>query len=85
MVEMDPWEKVRAALEDPNWDFRSIDGIAKETKLDPIEVEAAISRNMSKVRRARSREGENLYTLDSRPMRAREVMALMQRLASKSL
>ena len=85
MVGIDPWEKVRSALGNPNWDFRSIEGIAKETELDPLEVRDAILRNMAQVRQARSREGDIIYTLESRPMRAREVLAVVQRLASKSL
>lgn len=84
-MEMDGWERVRAALEDPTWDFRSIDGIARDTALDPREVREAISRNMSQVRQARSRGGEIVFTLESRPVRAREVVALVQRLASKAL
>lgn len=85
MVGIDAWEKVRSALGNPDWDFRSIDGIAKETELDPLEVREAILRNMSQVRQARARDGNIIYTLDSRPMRAREVMAVVHRLASKSL
>ena len=77
MAGIDIWQKVRSALGNPNWDFRSIEGIAKETELDPREVREAILHNMSEVRQARSRDGNIIYTLESRPVRPREVMAVV--------
>ena len=85
MIGTDVWEKVRSALDNPNWDFRSIEGIARETELDPQEVREAILQNMSEVREARSRDGNIIYTLESRPIRAREIIAVVHRLASKAL
>lgn len=85
MVGTDIWEKVRSALGNPNWDFRSIAGIARELELDPQDVREAILQNMSEVREARSRDGKIIYTLESRPMRAREIIAVVHRLASKAL
>lgn len=35
---MNEIEKVIAALENPNYDWRTIDGIAKDTKLSPEKV-----------------------------------------------
>ena len=85
MVGIDAWEMVRSALGNPDWDLRSIEGIAWETELDPLEFREAILRNRSQVRQARSRDGNIIYMLESRPIRAREFMAVVHRLASKSL
>ena len=85
MIGTDIWEKVRSALGNPNWDFRSIEGIARETELDPQEVREAILQNISEVREARSGDGNIIYTLESRPIRAREIIAVVHRLASKVL
>ena len=37
-----PWDKVLNALEDPKWDFRTVDSIAQETSLDPSDVQGSI-------------------------------------------
>ena len=80
MVEQrDDWAKVQAALANPNWDFRTVDGIARETGLPRKHVERLLQGNRAAVRRAVSRRGrargwQLVYTLRSRPTRFREVV-----------
>ena len=75
----DDWAKVQAALANPNWDFRTVDGIASETNLPREHVERLFRRHGTAIRRAVSR-GERargwrfVYTLKSRPTRLREVV-----------
>ena len=77
------WSKVRAALADPQWDFRTIGGIAKVAQLDPGRVEHLIRGHRSEVRQTRSRDRKILYTLSSRPRKFREIVADIQMLASQ--
>lgn len=78
------WISVRSVLGSPKWDFRTVDGIAKETSLDPRQVEELIEQHRSEIRQTMSRDRQIVYTLKSRPLKVREVIAEIQRFASKS-
>lgn len=51
------WFKVKAALDDPEWDFRTIGGIAKETGLDPRQVEQLLAQHRREIRQTLLRDG----------------------------
>lgn len=80
MVEhRDDWPKVQAALANPDWDFRTVDGIARDTGLPRKHVERLLQEHRAAVRRTVSRRGrarnwQFVYTLKSRPTRFREVV-----------
>ena len=79
------WRKVHEALKDPQWDFRTIGGISRQTGLERDRVMELIEQHRSAVRQTVSRKREALYTLASRPRKIREIMADLQRFASNSL
>ena len=79
------WRKVREALGDSRWDFRTVGGISRQTGLDRNRVMELLEQQRPEVRQTISRKREPLYTLASRPMKMREIMADLQRFASNSL
>ncbi len=80
------WSKVRAALSDPRWDFRTVDGLARETGLGASDILGLLEAHRHEVRRAvsRDRKGRALYTTKSWPVGLREVIADLQAFAAKS-
>ena len=84
--DIDAWGKVRAALEDTRWDFRTIEGISRDTGLDIACVSEQLKQHRSEVRRAVSRDGKGreLYTTKPWPIGFREVVADIHAFASKS-
>ena len=82
---MNEWSRVHLALKDPKWDFRTVTGIAKDTGLDQVRVKRLLDQHRPEIRQAMSRDGRIIYTLKSRPMKIREVIANLQVFASKSL
>ena len=79
------WNAVHAALSDPRWDFRTVSGIASETGVSPDAVRDLIETHRSEIRQTISRDRQPVYTLRSRPMKMREVVADLRLYASKSL
>ena len=79
------WTKVHAALKDPRWDFRTVEGIAKETALEPDLIIRVLEAHRSDIRQTISRDRRTIYTLKSRPKKMREVIADIQTFASNSL
>ena len=77
------WEKVRAALANPGWDFRTVDGIARETRLSSNVVERLLAVNRSWIRQTLSQDHRVIYTLKSRPKKLREIFADIQLLVSR--
>lgn len=79
--------RVIEALADPQWDFRTISGIAKETKLGPEFIENTLKKNSQKIRCSKvpNHNGEALFTLNSRPETLREKLALWSIFIKKSL
>ena len=81
---MNEWRRVRKALDDPRWDFRTEAGIARDTGLDPGRVKRLLDRHRSEIRQTMSRDRRSIYTLKSRPMKVREVIANLQMFAGSS-
>ena len=81
---MEDWMKVHDALNDTKWDFRTIEGIAKQTDLDPERVGCLLGEYQSEIRQVIARNHEIIYTLRSRPVKVREVIADLQTFASSS-
>jgi hypothetical protein len=77
--------KVLETLADPEWDFRTIESIVRDTQLDRNEV-VRILENSPEVRQSLvpNRDGRPIFTLKSRPIKIREKAALIQRLLAKS-
>lgn len=83
----DPVEaKVIQQLEDPQWDFRTIEGIARATGLAEDNVEAALEQRPDVVREAlvRDAQGRRLFTLREKPVSRRERLAFLRSVAAKS-
>lgn len=81
---MDEWSRVHSALDDPKWDFRTVEGIVRDTGLEPERVKRLLDRHRSEIRQRMSRDRRIIYTLKSRPMKMREIIADLQVYASKS-
>ena len=79
------WPEIRAALQDPRWDFRTVTGIARETGFDPARVERVLEMHRSEIRQVAARNRQKIYTLKSRPKKMREVIADLQVFVSNSL
>ena len=79
------WGKVEKALQDPRWDFRTVNGIAKETHLSPRLVKRLLRTNESQLRRRilRRGQGEFIYTLKARPKKLREILFELQAFAGR--
>ncbi len=79
-------ELVRAALAEPEWEFRTIDGLSRDTGLQPEVVSRALRALGSTVRRAEvpGRDGKALFRLASRGVPARERLAVWRRSASRT-
>ena len=73
-------EKVRTALENPEWDFRTVEGISNETGLPVSTIEEVLKENPGLFRKshATDRAGRALFTTASRPIRWRERLAVWQ-------
>jgi hypothetical protein len=71
------WQKVETALRDPEWDFRTIESMASDTGLSIEQVESALNRHATEVRKAfiTDRQGRILYTLADKPVTMREFWA----------
>lgn len=67
-------EDLQAAVEDPHWDFRTVDGIAQDLGLPPSEVAEMLVDHAEIVRRSilTDRQGEPLYTARGRRPTVRE-------------
>lgn len=81
------WELVRKALEDPRWDFRTVESIARETGLDIASVRSLLDQHESDVRGPMlpDRDGRELFTSRHRARGWREIVHTIQRCVSKSL
>jgi len=84
----DDWARVKAALANPNWDFRTVDGIARETSLSREQVQRLLGRHEAAVRKALTRDTRLgtrrvAYTLRDRPTKLREVVDSILTFASQ--
>lgn len=85
LSDVDPLPIVEAALRDPQWSFRTVEGIARSTGLDEAEVRAGLYALGDRVRSPLSPDpsGRELYTAaDRKPSRRERYLALRQRLAT---
>ena len=88
MLSLSPEERmVVATLEDARWDFRTLEGIAKDTGLTKERIQQILESHAEIVRKSAipDRLGRELYTLRSRPMKGRELFALVRTFVSKSV
>ena len=84
----DPTERqVFGALANPAWDFRTIAGLAKETKISEDEVRAILNKYPNLVRKSAVPDlgGRELFTLTTRPVSAKETLALVRNFLAKSV
>ncbi len=67
-------ELLNAVLWDLRWDFRTVDGIARELNLDRATVQELLDRHTEVARRSvmNDKEGRSLYTAAGRPPTLRE-------------
>lgn len=58
------WQSIKQALENPNFKWRTISGVAKETGLPPITIVNSLSQHVDYVIRSSipSTNGEDLFT-----------------------
>ncbi len=83
----DPKEReVFAALANPEWDFRTISGIAEDTRLSESEVANVLDKHSDLVRKALvpDVQGRKLFTLKDRPTTVQEALAFMRAVLAKS-
>lgn len=87
MLDPDPWPSVAESLADPDWAFRTIPGLARDTGLAPDDVQAVLREHAADVRCAAlpDKRGNTLYTLAQRRLSFREVLYTAQRYASKGV
>ena len=81
-----PWDRVQMALANPNYEFRTLSGISRETGLKPDQVQKLLDQHKDKVRIAYStdREERLLYTLLDRPIKLQEYMSIIRTFVSSS-
>ncbi len=60
---MNPKQKVFAALKDPNWDWRSMEGIESATGLPRVEILKVLVHHNSKIETSQSQEHGTVYRL----------------------
>ena len=82
-----PLRLVIEALSEDKWDFRTIDGISKQTGLTRDEVTKALNLLVPHYARrspVRDDQGRSLYTLKSRKMRVAEKASFVRLLMTKA-
>ena len=79
------WEKILGALNNPKWDFRTVEGIAKETSLSPEVIQKQLDEHESEVRSFLWKgKQRTVYRSRSRGRTLREIVSHMQTFASQS-
>ncbi len=70
-------ELVEKSLQNSKWDFRTLEGIARETKLPKEKISKLLYENKNLFREslAPNSKGDRLFTLKSRPVKFREKIA----------
>ena len=87
MSDSDPeWTLLRSQLADDQWDFRTIEGLARATKLPESAIRSSLKKHGSEIRVAHipDRQGRLLYTLAERPMKWQERFANIVAFIAKS-
>jgi hypothetical protein len=79
-------KQVLQALADEKWDFRTTEGISKETGVPEEQVKEVLGEFSRLVRRSpvRDRLGRPLYTLRNRSMKSSEKMNFIRTLITKA-
>jgi len=83
----DPKERrVFEALSDPQWDFRTVDGISNATHLTAAEIKVILDKYPNLVRKSlvRDNDGRELFTLASRPPSPQEIVSQFTTFITKS-
>jgi hypothetical protein len=72
---------VFSALSDKKWDFRTVEGISRDTGICESEIRQIIGKYPQWFRKslALDREGRELFTMRSKPVKLREHLAGIQR------
>lgn len=80
------WPSIQNALADKRWDFRTIEGIARDTGLDESTVREVLEMHTGEVRRSLvpDSKGRTLYTLRKRGKSLQEMFANSIAILSKS-
>ena len=83
---MPAWDKVRNALANPKFEFRTIEGIARETDLDETVIKKLLAEHEKDVRRGLStdKKGRLIYTLRERNPTFRELASNVVTIVSSS-
>ena len=79
-------ESILEAVSDPRWDFRTVDGISRQTGLSNDVVAAALGKLADSVRVSDvpDKKGRRLFTLRSRPVGFLERIADLRNFLAKS-
>ena len=79
-VPVSPWVRVYEALANRKYNFRTVDGIVRDTGLPVHEVQNLLSQHEHEIRIAHStdKEGHLLYTLRDRPKSLQEIPSNVQ-------
>ena len=83
----DPAEsKVFVALEDPAWDFRTLNGLVKSTGLEMSQIKHVIGKYGNLIRESPipDKSDRRLYTLASRSLGSREMFNMIRAAVTKS-
>jgi len=85
-VSADAWLMIKQALENPEWDFRTLDGLAKDTGLSREEVKRLLDQHGDEIRKAyvTDRNGNILYAPAQKPVRFRELLANVRAFITKT-
>lgn len=80
-------EKLLHAMSDPRWDFRTVDGLCRSTKLPRRHVESLLRNHddLFRVSLVPDKKGRRLFTLRSRGMKLQEMMANLRAFVAKSV
>lgn len=80
-------KKIFEALSESKWDFRTIDGLAKSTKLSTPEVISIIEKNGNLIRKSSipDANGRDLYTLKEKNIKKKEILNKLRTFISKSI
>jgi len=78
--------RVLDALSNPHWDFYTINGLVNTTALPRAKVRAILKTKADVVRMSLvpDRDGQQVYTLRSRPVKLRERVALLRLFIAKT-
>lgn len=85
-VSDDHWLLIKKALENPDWDFRTLDGLAKETGLSREEIRALLDDHQDDTRKSyvTDRSGNVLYAPADKPVSLREILANIRAFVTKT-